>query len=237
MKKFLISAASIAVLTTGVAAHADHNYVGLGLGWTTINASGKQESVAGGTPTNAKKNSKDTSAISGAFIFGRHLGRDLDGAFVELRIGKDSSNAKSAYKINDGASLGQTDVSLKRNFFINTGLGYSKSITSDMTVYGKIALSISKFQLWTTMYANGGIGGISQGRATKKITSLGFSPAVGLTKVFNGNFSLSIDYTVDFYKKMKVSGLWANSMDPRDGASAIAKPVYHTVMLGLTKKI
>lgn len=238
MKKILISAASIAVLTTGVAAHANHNYVGLGLGWTAVNAPGKQSTTPGAVTASASKTIKDTSAFSGALILGRSFSDSPSGIFVEARIGKDSSNAKSDYAVKVSRSTGTQKTSLKRKFFSSLGVGYSQEILPELNVYGKVSVVLSKFQIQTTATGSYSVGRPInfQGTGQKQRTLLGFAPTFGFAKSFSGDFSLTLDYTAEFYKKITANGTY-NQINPGDKISAKAKPVYHTVMLGITKKI
>lgn len=242
MKKFLISAASIAVLTTGVAAHADYNYVGLGLGWTMGRAEGKQGVVIANQPYNSKKRATDTSAFSGNLFLGHEFSAGNGGFLLEAKIGKDSSNttAKNIIHDTDNETYGENKISLKRKFSLALGVGYAQEVLPETRVYGKISAVLSKFQLQNTIFTSDVGGGVRPGKITrshKKLrTALGFAPTIGVARSF-GNFSVSLDYTCELYKKLKISGLVGNTGTNADGFSTTIKPVYHTVMLGISTKI
>jgi opacity protein-like surface antigen len=250
MKKILLVATSVAAL--GVAGHAaaDHNYVGMGLGWTmakakTTSNDTNQFLFPGSVST--KKTATDNGAVSGKLFVGHHFGGDL-GWLVEAGFGMDSTKTQAKYNLKptplNAAQLGDSmTASLKRKHTLSLGAGFSKAIGGNFNAYMKVSLLLSKFQITGKSSGNGLAAGAetTSSSSTKTKTKLGGGLTIGGSKNITQDLSLGLDYTFEMYQKIKttspsvvVGGVLIG--DRTTGFSRTMKPCYHTVMLTLARK-
>ena len=254
MKKFLISAASIAVLTTGASAIADYNYVGLGLGWTFARAQTKESpstTLIGALRSTSINSKAKDNGLSGKLLLGRAFDLGSVTFLTEATLGLDSSKAKneSTKLLHDlggaGTINGTTKTFLQRQGILGLTAGLSTILTRDISGHLKASVLLSRFTMKTTTnYAGTGAGGVPASAAannsqpnysTKAKTKWGFGLTVGGSKTLTDNLSLGIDYTFEMFQKIKLKG----SSNPLqiNSYSGTMNPQYHTVMMTLSQKI
>jgi opacity protein-like surface antigen len=246
MKKILITAASIAVLTTGVAAHADHNYVGLGLGWTFAKA---QTKGAGNVvcdtdqPFPIKSMAKD-NGIAGKLIVGHSFGQSASSVLLEASIGLDSTTAKvTSKKTFNDAGLGDFEdtstISLKRKGIFGLSVGLSTSMIQDINGYAKVSLLLSRFQIKhsSSVSPDPADAHVFFNYSQKAKTKWGFGLTVGASKPLTDSLSLGLDYSFEMFQKVKFKG----ETYSRDGLgsstySGSMNPAYHAITVTLSQK-
>ncbi|MBM3196351.1 MAG: hypothetical protein FJZ62_06380 [Chlamydiae bacterium] len=254
MKKILISAASIAVLTTGASAIADHNYVGLGLGWTFARAQTKESlsTTVGGALRSTSINSKaKDNGLSGKLLLGRAFDLGSVTFLTEATLGLDSSKAKNestklVYTPAAGGTVnGTTKTFLQRQGILGLTAGLSTVLARDISGHVKASVLLSRFTIkTTTSYAGTGAGGpggavfanrSQPNYSTKAKTKWGFGLTVGGSKALTDNLSLGIDYTFEMFQKIKLKG--SSNPAQLNSYSGTMNPQYHTVMMTLSQKI
>jgi len=248
MKKILLVATSMVALS-GMAsvAAADHNYVGMGLGWTTAKmkhkGSANKPTVAAFTNSFSKTLS-DSSAVSGTLSFGRTFDSGDVSWLAEGKFGLDSTNATETHGTTfPGAGAGLSDfrTNLKRKGTLGLSVGASKNF-SPVSLYTKLSLLYSKFEYSHTetyLGATPALGGDTADMTSQKKFGLGIE--VGATKPLTSDVSLGIGYIFERYQTVKHSMASfttpGGAFNPRANYTARTKPTYHTVMATLTKTL
>lgn len=254
MKKILLVAASFAALS-GTVAQADHNYAGLGVGYTIADGRYNNSNTldVGAAHVNAHKRGalKDTSAFSGTLFLGRSYDLGNKNAWlVELKAGMDSTKAnhksKVDYIVNPGAAPDiynyEYDLFLKRRFTVGLGVGYSAEVMKDVDAYVKMSLLLSNFRL--TVKEKRANNNAAQPNAdgesiTNSKYALGFSPTVGISRKFK-DFSVNFDYSFEMYRSIKYTAQYADAPGALGGDNGFVskvKPRYHTFMVSLVKPL
>jgi opacity protein-like surface antigen len=257
MKKILLVATSIVALSTVAgAATESHNYMGGGLGWVMANAKASStvdksfimgRAGAGGL---GKARNSDRARIGKIFL-GRSFSRGSFNILAEATLGLDAANAKETTPpvvvVDNGRAVAVTFTSsLKRKGFLGLGVGLSGTRVRDISLYGKASLLVASFQASTSLYSPWNSGqqapagvALALNRlspySTKKIC-YGFGLTAGASKPLTEVISLGLDYTFEMYQKIKFKGAVPFNGNTLSYMTTV-KPLYHTVMFSVAKKI
>ena len=253
MKKILLVAASTLAFTS--AAHADHNYAGVGLGWTAASAKAKTNTdynngnrlnrllFPNGTTFGNKGRMTDYSAFAGTLFVGRAFTQGDSAFTLDFKVGIDSTNAKMEKEdtyIRLGNNYKQTmKNSLKRKYTLGVSVGYSKKLFRDVSGYAKMSLLLSRFSL-SHQHSGSVIAPVNNTAGAGKTDRFrwGFGPTFGLSKPLSGDLTLNVDYTFEMYQSIehKSAQIENTVANLETGHSIKATPMYHTVMVSLSKK-